>query len=181
MQELIAYGDPVRSLARPSEEHLLTLVARKVRTAGGTYPNSLAAGLTYIGLRTWMNGSTTADFRGAFERWQISQDGEPDGPIYHYRTHRARHDRQTVLLQHGAPPVARLRDLTTRSRDAHLVYGHAWDELTNELFDQATSDPKATLIDKATRGVLIGEGVRVSPPRSTSPIPTASLLVIRRS
>ena len=161
MEELIAYGDPVRSLARPSEEHLLILVARKVRTVGGKYPNSLAAGLTYIGLRSWMNGSTAADFRGAFERWQISQDGEPDGPIYHYRTHRARHDRQTVLLQHGAPPVARLRDLNTRSRDAHLVYGHAWDELTNELFDRATADPKATLIDKAARGVLIGEGVRV--------------------
>ena len=77
------------------------------------------------------------------------------------QNHRARHDRQTVLLQHGAPPVARLRDLNTRSRDAHLVYGHAWDEVTNELFDRATADPKATLIDKATRGVLIGEGVRV--------------------
>jgi hypothetical protein len=108
-----------------------------------------------------MNGSRAADFRGAFERWQISQDGEPDQPIYHYRTHRARHDRQTVLLQHGAPPVARLRDLNTRSRDAHLVYGHAWDELTNELFGRAEADPKATLIDKAARGVLVGEGVRV--------------------
>jgi len=140
---------------------VLVLVARKVRTVGGKYPNSLAAGLTYVGLRSWMNGSRAADFRGAFERWQISQDGEPDQPIYHYRTHRARHDRQTVLLQHGAPPVARLRDLNTRSRDAHLIYGHAWDELTNELFDRATSDPKATLIDKATRGVLVGEGVRV--------------------
>jgi hypothetical protein len=161
VEELIAYGDPVRSLARPSEEHLLILVARKVRTAGGKYPNSLAAGLTYIGLRSWMNGCRAADFRGAFERWQISQDGEPDGPIYHYRTHQARHDRQTVLLQHGAPPVARLRDLNTRSRDAHLVYGHAWDELANELLDRGEADPKATLVDKATRGVLIGDGVRV--------------------
>src|SRR5260370_41765335 len=74
VEELIAYGDPVRSLTRPSEEHLLILVARKVRTVGGKYPNSLAAGLTYIGLRSWMNGSRAADFRGAFERWQISQD-----------------------------------------------------------------------------------------------------------
>ena len=65
-------------------------------------------------------------------------------------------DRQTVLLQHGAPPVAHLRDLNTRSGDAHLVYGHAWDELTNELFDRATTDPKATLIDRAARGVLVG-------------------------
>jgi len=48
VEELIAYGDPVRSLARPSEEHLLILIARKVRTAGGKYPTSLVAGLTYI-------------------------------------------------------------------------------------------------------------------------------------
>src|SRR5439155_10264024 len=143
------------------EEHLLILVARNLCTVGGKYRNSLATGLTYIGLRSWMNGSPTANVRGAFERWRITQDGEPDGPIYHYRTHRARHDRQTVLLQHGAPPVARLRDVNTRSRDAHLVYGHAWDELTNALFNQATADRKAPLIDKAARGVLIGEGVRV--------------------
>jgi hypothetical protein len=46
VEELIAYGDPVRSLARPSEEQLLILVARKLRTADGKYPNSLAAGLS---------------------------------------------------------------------------------------------------------------------------------------
>jgi len=51
--------------------------------------------------------------------------------------------------------------LNTRSRDVHLVYGHAWDELTNNLFDQANADPKATLIHKASKGVLVGEGVRV--------------------
>ncbi|MBV9598090.1 MAG: hypothetical protein JOZ87_14630 [Chloroflexi bacterium] len=161
VQELAAYSDQVRPLARPSERHLLILTARKLGTTGGRYPNRLAAGLTYVGLRTWMNGSVTANFHGAFERWQITQHGDPDQPIYHYRTHRARHDRQTVLLQNGALPVARLRDLNTRSRDAHLVYGHAWDELTNALFDAGNSDPNATLIDKANRGVLVGEGVRV--------------------
>jgi hypothetical protein len=161
VQELIGYTDPVRSLARASEEHLLVLMARKLGTAGGQGPNRLAVGLTCKSLRTWMNGRATTNFRGAFERWHITEDGGPDQPIYHYRTHRARHDRQTVLLQHGAPPIARLRDLNTRSRDAHLVYGHAWDELTNNLFDQANADPKATLIDKASKGVLVGEGVRV--------------------
>src|SRR5712692_2162739 len=64
VQELIGYSDPVRSLARASEEHLLVLIARKLGTAGGQYPNCLAAGLTYIGLRSWMNGSTTANLRG---------------------------------------------------------------------------------------------------------------------
>jgi hypothetical protein len=161
VQELIGYSDPVRSLARASEEHLLVLIARKLDTAGGQYPNRLAVELTSKSLRTWINGRATTNFRGAFERWHITEDGGPDQPIYHSKTHRARHDRQTVLLQHGAPPIARLRDLNTRSRDAHLAYGHAWNELTNNLFDQANADPKATLIDKASKGVLVGEGVRV--------------------
>jgi hypothetical protein len=160
VHELIAYSDPVRLQARPSELHLLVLTARSLRTAGGGYPNGVAVGLTYAGLREWMNGGHSGH-RGAFERWHITQSGEPDQPPYHYRTHRARHDRQTVLLQHGAPPIARLRDLNTRTRDAHLVYGHAWDELTNKLFDQANADPKSALVDKARRGMLIGEGVRV--------------------
>jgi hypothetical protein len=131
-----------------------------LRTAGGGYPNGVAVGLTFGGLREWMNGGH-AGHRGAFERWQITPDGAPDQPSYHYRTHRARLDRQTVLLQQGAPPIARLRDLNTRTRDAHLVYGHAWDELTNKLFDQANADPKSALVDKASRGMLIGEGIRV--------------------
>jgi hypothetical protein len=160
VQELIGYSDPVRFQARPSEQHLLVLTARSLRTAGGGYPNGVAVGLTYGGLREWMNGCHSGH-RGAFERWHITQSGEPDQPPYHYRTHRARHDRQTVLLQHGTPPIARLRDLNTRTRDAHLVYGHAWDELTNKLFDQANADPKSALVDKASRGMLIGEGVRV--------------------
>jgi hypothetical protein len=161
VQELVAYSDPVRSLARPSEQNLLILIARKRGTAGGLYPMNLAIGLTYHSLRIWMNGMANGSFRGAFERWMITDDGDSARPVYRYRTHQARHDRQTVLLQHGAPPVARLRDLNTRSKDAHLVYGHAWDELTNDLFDRANTDPKATLMDKASRGVLVGEGVRV--------------------
>jgi hypothetical protein len=161
VQELIRYSDPVRAQARPSEEDLLILTARSLGTAGGSYPNGVAVGLTFQGLRAWMNGSHSSNRGGAFKRWQITQNGEAGEQIYCYRTHRARHDRQTVLLQHGAPPISRLRDLNTRSRDAHLVYGHAWDELTNKLFDQASGDPKATLMDKANRGVLIGEGVRV--------------------
>jgi hypothetical protein len=92
---------------------------------------------------------------------RLSRETHPDQPPNYYRTDRARHDRQTVLLRQGAPPIARLRDLNTRTRDAHLVYGHPWDELTNKLFDQANADPESALVDKARRGVLIGEGVRV--------------------
>jgi len=33
--------------------------------------------------------------------------------------------------------------------------------LTSDLFDRANTDPKGTLMDKASRGVLVGEGVRV--------------------
>ena len=139
---------------------MLILTARSSQTAGGGYPNGVAVGLTFGGLREWMNGGH-AGHRGTFERWHITQNGEPDQPPYDYRTHRARHDRQTVMLQHGAPPIARLRDLNTRTRDAHLVYGHAWDELTNNLFDKANADPTSALVDKASRGMLIGEGVRV--------------------
>jgi len=159
VQQLIGYSDPVRPQARPSEDHLMVLTARSLRTAGGSYSNHVAVGLTYGGLRAWMNGSHAS--RGAFERWHITHNGEPDQSAYHYRTHRARHDRQTVLLQHGTPAIARTRDLNTRSHDAHLVYGHAWDELTNKLFDQAVADPKTAVMDKVSRGVLIGQGVRM--------------------
>jgi hypothetical protein len=161
VQELIGYSDAVRSQARPNEENLLILTGRATGTLGGSYTNRVAVGLTYGGLREWMNGRHASRRGRAFERWHITHNGEPDEPPYHYRTHRARHDRQTVLLQRGASPIARLRDLNTRSRDAHPVYGHAWDELTNKLFDQASADPKTALVDKASRGVLIGQGVRV--------------------
>jgi hypothetical protein len=160
VQELIRYSDLVRSQARPSEQHLLVLTARSLRTAGGSYPNGVAVGLTYGGLRAWMNGGH-ADYPGAFKRWHITHNGDPDQPPYYYRTHRARHDRQTVLLQHGTPPIARLRDLNTRTRDAHLVYGHAWDDLASQLFEHATADPKNALMDKASRGVLVGQGIQV--------------------
>ncbi len=75
VQELVAYSDPVRSLARPSEQNLLILIARKRGAAGGQYPMDLAIGLTYHSLRICMNGTDNGSFRGAFERWQITQDG----------------------------------------------------------------------------------------------------------
>ena len=88
----------------------------------------------------------------------ITDDGDPARPVYRYRTHQARHDRQTVLLQHGAPPVARLRDLNTRSKDAHLVYGHAWDGVdprawTPEYWERPAPDEESTCreADRLTR------------------------------
>jgi hypothetical protein len=112
------------------------------RTAAQRRP---AAAITYMAFYHWLRGRPGEP--GAMERWGITESGEPGDPIYVFRSHSARHTRQSALSRD--PNVSRLaaqRDLNTRSRDVQGIYQHG------------LADQNERLLAKLDAGALLGSG-----------------------
>lgn len=161
--ELIRMSDPVRAFAPSDVADRLILVSGFAGTAHGVaasrvgpprrrWAKRAARELTYQSLHSWLNDKDDASRpdgrrRGAMTRWNITIDGAPDGEIYRFRSHAARHTRQSALIRDpGVSRLAAQRDLNHDSREMQLAYQHA------------LADQQQSLLARARRGELAGPG-----------------------
>ena len=159
VEALIAYGDEVRPFANAGEADRLVLVSghyatrpRGMQVHGlrsrkqGLLPASV---LPYAAFVVWLNGGhqKVPVEHGAMARLGITENGTPGGAVYWFRTHSARHTRQSVLR--SDPTVSRLavqRDLNVASVEAQSIYQHGLREQNDALRRRASA------------GELVGRG-----------------------
>jgi len=139
VRKLIGYSDPVRHRARPAEQGLLILGARSAKTRRNG-PGPDVAGVSHGSFEQWANGGNsgwTTDarrFPGFFARFGITVEGTSDSAIYHFRSHAARHTRQTALVETGeVPAIAAQFDLNHRNPDMQAAYQHHGRALRDRL------------------------------------------------
>lgn len=103
-------------------------------------------GITYSAFTTWLNGRNHKDSRkssiGIMKKWNITSDGSMNDLIYHFRTHDARHTRQSALAFYPEIPLlARQRDLNHRDTNMQFAYQHVLDEQNEALMVKITEAP----------------------------------------
>lgn len=177
VRELIRYGDELRLFAIKEERHLLILISRLNRTKGrrdvalSAHGRSAECGLSSAGrdgavirecdhvsgldragFRLWLNGCKSPKHpdravKGIMEVWGITADGTSGGPVYVFRTHNARHTRQSVIAEDPrVPPIALQRDLNHRDGDMQFAYQHR------------SRESNDALLKKLEGGFLVGRG-----------------------
>lgn len=152
VREIILYSDEVRDIATPEERNLLILISAKNQTKGRT-EGEAATMLTYVAFKRWLNGKNMSRrsggrFRGAMEKWNITDDGSHNGAIYKLRLSQARHSRQNALAQDpDIPLLIKQRDLNHTDPDEQFHYQHS------------LSDDRDALMHKLRGGELMGNGV----------------------
>lgn len=103
-------------------------------------------GFTYNAFTAWLNGQAHKDLRksttGVMREWNVTSEGSADGPIYHFRTHGARHTRNTAIARHPQIPLLiRQRDLNHRDKNMQYAYQHALDEQNEALMAKINELP----------------------------------------
>src|SRR5579864_9067905 len=84
--------------------------------------------LSYDSFHIWLNGQKggrEVKSPGILERWKITTDGTVSGPIYHLRTHQARHTRQSAIASDPRiSPITKKRDLNHINSNMQVHYQH---------------------------------------------------------
>jgi hypothetical protein len=115
-------------------------------TRRGSENKKHTTGLTYALFTWWVNGRANKNpqlaIGGAMRDWGITQDGTASGPIFHFRTHDARHTRQSVLAVHPEIPLLiRQRDLNHKDKNMQFAYQHVLDEQNEALMTKIKELP----------------------------------------